>query len=1132
MSTKEEAPVLKLILGRAGTGKSTLVLERIREGMKTRPQILIVPENMSHESERALAMVCGPQGCLRAEALTFTLLSNRVLQAAGCLQEEELDGGGRLLLMYQAVKETAAGLQVYGRPSRRPAFLESLLETSDELKTCRLTPEQLVDAGEVLGGADGSRLRDLGLICGTYDSLTRETALDPVDRLTRTAEKLKELPWARGMDIWLDGFLWFTPQQVEVVRQLLVQANSVTAALTCDTLDGQVREDDVFAPMRMTGRILRETAALEQLPVETEHLENTGSGRNGALQYLERNLFDRTREQPVSSAGAVELWQAEGLYSEVERAAARILHLVREDGYRFRDIGVVARNYGAYRTLIETIFPRYGVPVFSSAMTDILEKPVMALVTSALDAAAGGYRYEDMFRYLKTGLTDIPQEDIDLLENYVIKWNIRGSRWTQKKPWNWNPEGFDPQLTDENRELLQHLDRVRRRAVAPLERLVKGTVHTGRGQAEALFAFLEDIGLPDRLADRVRALRARRELVLAEEYRQLWDILCSGLEQCAGLLEETPMELDEFARLFRMVLSQYTVGTIPVSLDRVTAGETGRQVGHRVKVLLLLGADDATIPMTSKAPGLLTDEDRTCLASMGHPMGRSSRDLLYMEMTTVYLVCAQPSDRLIVSWPSHGPGGEDRRPCFLVDRLRNLFPDLLIEAEEQHRSDSRLEAPLPALSLAGRSPEVRQALAGIPGWEQEIQRLEAAGGWERGRLSREAVDELYGTQVPMSASRMDKFKSCHFSYFMNYGLKAQPRKPAGFQAPEYGTFVHYVLEHVLQHPDYLAVREDLKDEAKKEEAMKTVRRLTGEVMDTYAREELGGLEGQTERFLYLFRRLLRPVQSVVENTVEELSVSDFQPVDFELGFAKDGKMPPVELEVDGLTISITGFVDRVDGWVKDGRLYLRVADYKTGRKSFDFTDVFNGLGLQMLLYLFTLEERGEKLYGLPVDGAGVLYVPAREITTRGTRLMAEEDRLAKVNKELTRSGLVLDDPDVLEAMEHAGPKGLRFLPLKVKKDGTITGSALASAENLGRLGKHIQKILNDIGKELAEGSIASDPFWKGEQKNACMFCDYAAACQFEERRGTDCRRWLRHMEAPDFWDSIAKEVEGSAPGKA
>ena len=303
------------------------------------------------------------------------------------------------------------------------------------------------------------------------------------------------------------------------------------------------------------------------------------------------------------------------------------------------------------------------------------------------------------------------------------------------------------------------------------------------------------------------------------------------------------------------------------------------------------------------------------------------------------------------------------------------------------------------------------------------------------------------------------------------------------------------------------------------------RALTRQAVERYVTEELGGLEGQTPRFRYLFQRLRRTVDQVVDQVLDELAASDFQPISFELGFGEKGDLPPVEVSDGGVQVRISGFVDRVDGWVHNGRLYLRVVDYKTGRKSFDLTEIWNGMGLQMLLYLFTLQEKGEALYHLPVEPAGVLYLPAREALVEGSRRMSEEERQKAVDKQLRRHGLVLDDPAVLAAMERPGEGGVRFLPVRITRTGAITGESLVSAQRLGRLKRHTEKVLREVCQELAAGKITADPFWRGEQKNGCLYCDYAAACHFEEGRGGDCRRWLPRMDARRFWEQVEQTGE-------
>ena len=479
-------------------------------------------------------------------------------------------------------------------------------------------------------------------------------------------------------------------------------------------------------------------------------------------------------------------------------------------------------------------------------------------------------------------------------------------------------------------------------------------------------------------------------------------------------------------------------------------------------------------------------------------------------MTIVYETLSLPTERLIVSCPLAGADGGEKRPAFLVKKLRELFPDLTFKEERTAGGDFRFTAPRSALERAGEKLSVALALKELPEYAPLVERMEKAACQERGSLTRPVVETLYGSRAPMSASRLDKYRACHFAYFMQYGLTAKPRKKAEFAAADYGTFVHYVLEHIL--------KERKKGSVPTREQVKAV-------VARYV-EELGGLEGESARFRYLFARLEKSVFAVVKNVCEELDRSDFTPAWFELGFGgKEGTLPPVEFTADGFTVSVTGFVDRVDTWEKDGKVYFRVVDYKTGKKEFDFTDVWNGMSLQMLLYLFTLKEKGEELFGgkIPVP-AGVLYLPARDEAVPGYRGMSEAERQKKVDKQLERHGLVLCEPEVLEAMEH-GEEGYRFLPLKLNSAGEVTSRFLVTAEQLGRLERHTRQALEDVARELAAGKITADPFWRGERKNACLWCDYAAACQFREGMGGDKRRWLSTVSAEDFWEQLSNGKE-------
>lgn len=1095
--------MLNLLYARAGQDIRGELLGRMGNS-PARRRLLIVPEQYSHESERAMCAVLGNGSCMKCEVLSFTRLAGRLTDAAGGGAAPMLDAGGRMLLMYAALRRVSDALSTYRAPSRKPAFLTGLLATVDECRSYRVEPEALISAGEELGGRQGDKLRDLGLIYAAYQALESEGAADPRGRLDRLARQLEDTRWGAGMAFYVYGFTDFTPQEERVLSALMAQGE-LTVAFVCDAGDDPA---GIFQPALRAARRLARLAKDNGVFLIEETLERP-LPRHPSLAFLEQYLFGPMPSAPWAGECALTRVAAATPRQEVEWCAAEILRLLREENYRCRDIAVCARKLDGYGELIESTFARYGVPVFLSAMEDVLEKPVLALVTSALAAAAEDYPYEELFRYLKTGLTGITDEERDLLENYALTWDLKGSAWTRKKPWDMHPEGYGREFSEKDTAFVARMDGLRRRVIAPLERLRRGTDKTGRGRALALYQLLDDIDLPTRLAQRADSLEARGDRNTAAQYRQLWDILVGGLEQCALLLENTDLELDEFSRLFSLVLSQYDVGAIPVSLDAVTVGDAPRMAHKEVKALFLLGADSGSIPDCTASPGLFTDQDRDVLAAMEVELAPRQEDKLRREMTIAYETCARPSDRLYVSFAA-GSGDSQKTPCFLWERLGALFPD----APVMDGADplARLSAPDAALELAGRDSAVADVLRRVPGLAPRVERVQNAAHWRRGRLSRLAVDELFGPVVPMSATRLDLYNSCHFSHFLRFGLDAKPRQKAAFRPSDYGTFVHAVLENTLRSAKEAGVPLSDAD---------GIRRLSQEAADHYEREVLAGLEEEPARFRYLFQRMKQAALAVAQSVAAELSVSDFAPAAFELGFGPGKELPPVEVE-QGVRLRLTGFVDRVDEWLHDGKRYLRVVDYKTGKKSFDFADVEDGRGLQMLLYLFALSREGGQVLGQgEIVPAGVLYVPARVPLVDGERGMTDEDIQKSRDGLLRRQGLVLGDRLVLSAMEHTQGGSCRFLPVSRGRGGT---DYLATPDQMELLDGYITDALKRAAGELAAGNIDADPYWHNAGKNPCRWCDYRAACHFEEGCG-DARRFRKGVKAAEFWGWLARKEE-------
>ena len=746
-----------------------------------------------------------------------------------------------------------------------------------------------------------------------------------------------------------------------------------------------------------------------------------------------------------------------------------------------------------------------------------------ALLLGALDAVSGGFEYEDVFRCLKTGLAGLSAEECDLLENYVIKWDIRGAMWTRDVPWTAHPEGYGVPWRTEHEEMLARVNAAREKVRAPLSHLYEGVRGTGdvEGKVTALYNYLTEIALPEELQRQTETLWQRGETQRAEELAQLWNVLCGVLDQFVEMLGGTELDAEEFARLMRLVLTQYSVGTIPVSLDRVSLAEMTRNDRHAVRVLFLMGANDHVLPAVGGSGGILKDEDRAALEALDVRLAPYGMAQFRLELQNLYAALAQPIDRLYISYPRFDNAGAELRPSFVVGRVQTLCPSVKVETEDADKA-YRLTTESGALDYAGEhvGGEAWHYLERRGGCAEALAAMRDASHYTRGRLSREAVHTLYGRSITLSASRMDKARSCHFAYFMQYGLRAKERTAAGFDAPQVGTFVHDVMEHTLRAASERGGLKALERPA--------LHALVRQAIGAYIEKNLPDLDGKNARFRYLFRRLCESVYRIMDSTVEELSNSDFEPLAFELGFGADGQLPAVTIREAGEELRVVGKADRVDGWLKDGKLYLRVVDYKTGAKRFDLAELRYGLGLQMLLYLFTLRDEGGKLFGgYPIEPAGVLYLPAREKLLNLPRNASEAEIERAMHKELQRSGMVLNDPAVLHAMEHSALEAPCYLPVRVKKskDGEteITGSIATSAQ-LGKLGLYVEEQLRRMVRELASGNIDADPWARSEQDSACTYCEFAPACHFENGRGGDHIEYIRATGAEQLWEHVDRTI--------
>lgn len=1081
--------MLTLLLGTDWTANRDTILSMLKNEVAQQKsgRILIVPELISHDTERRFCAVAGNTCSRFAEVLSFTRLVDRVDDYIDNVNGQCLDNGGRVVAMAAAVKQLHSKLKAYASVETRPEFLESLVDAVDEFKRCCISAEDLMLASRETSGTLAQKLQELSLILDSYNGICARGKRDPRDQMTVLLEELEASTFGQEHVFYIDGFPDFTRQHMEILKHVILTSPSVTICLTCDKPGS-----------RRMGLEKAGQTAWELLTFAKEHSVAVNCcnvpERKDDLSNVRRLLFQGSIDGEKKQDN-LQLFHAETIHQECIYVIDRIVSLVQQ-GARYRDISVVCADMDTYRSMIEMAFRRSHIPLYISGTEDILEKNLMATVLSGIEAALSGFEQEDVLHYMKSALSPIDQDLCDRVENYVLLWGITGSNW--QTTWVNHPDGLGYQATDASVVRLQKLNDARVQIIEPLARLRDGfNASTNVGQQlNALYAFLKEISIDSRLRALADEMDTQGDNRNAQILNQLWEILMSALEQLHDVLCTMTWDAETFTRLFKVLLHQYDVGTIPPVLDSVTVGPVSAMRCQQSKHVIVIGALEGNLPKYSGATGVLTDQERTVLREIGVPLTGGALEGLQAEFAEIYGVICGAEESVDMT----APAGQT---CVVYRRLAKLaggetVPDVLLGAALTDKTEA-------GVFLVRHKDNEAADLLGI---HHEYEQMNSQICHQLGSVTRENIDKLYGSVLNLSASQVDRQAQCRMMYFLRHGLGVKERKTAEVDPAEFGTYVHAVLEQT--------VREIVSLGGFRHVSVDDALAIADKYSKEYAKERFSELSSQ--RVDYLFERNTHELALIVRELWMELRESDFVPVGFEVGFGEGMDVPPIDVSGKTMQARLRGFVDRVDAWKNDGRPYFRVVDYKTGKKDFDYCDIYNGYGLQMLLYLFALEDGGDVLLGSDATPAGVQYFPARVPLVPADGKITDDEATAARNKMWKRKGLLLLSNDVLSAMDKT--ESQMRLPITRKSDGSISGD-VANKRQFALLKTYIFCLVSQMVDEIASGEISPNPYSRGTNHDACRYCPYEMICHKQDV--TD-RRNYKAVSAEKFWADLEREV--------
>lgn len=1113
---------LRFYFGPSGSGKSHRIYEEIMQRAAQEPGrnfLIIVPDQFTMQTQKDLVMHSDRGGILNIDVLSFGRLSHRILEEVGTKEMPVLDDTGKSLVLQKIAADLKEQLPAMGSLLHKQGYIHEVKSAISEFMQYGISTQDMdkLIASAEKRGALAMKLRDLKTLYRGFQDYIRDhfiTTEETLDVLRRSLVKSKILP---DSVVVFDGFTGFTPIQNRLIQELMRVCEETIVTVTIG------EEED---PYQMDGEqklfhLSKKTVAdLVKLAAETEVTRGEDVFVKGgpnrfteapALCYLEQNLFRYQYEPYTEKQCEIRMFEALSPREEVHQTALYIRKLIREEGLTYRDIAVVIGDLEGYASYVETEFGQLEIPCFIDRTRGIILNPMIEYIKSALQLYIKDFSYDTVFHFLRSGMVDISREEIDELENYVIRTGARGYRtysrlFTRKT--EEMQQGSGQEDTERAEETMERLNRIRQQFADTVEILHMAPRAKAGEYVDHLYDFLEQNQVQQKLLNYQQQFEQEGDLAKAREYAQIYRLVMDLLDQIYELLGEEEISLQEFADILEAGFGEITVGTIPQNVDRIVVGDMERTRLKQVKVLFFLGVNDGNIPKNVSKGGIISDMDREFLIESGTEMAPSPRQQMYIQRLYLYLNMTKPSERLYLSYAKVNSDGKGIRPSYLIDTVRKLFPQLAVEYPQNR---SRLE------QIEGRQEGARYLAEELREYadgtlrEEERQdfylmycayeadpegrdRLTAAAfrRYKESGLSRIVARALYGRQLENSVSRLETYAACACRHFLQYGLSLQEREEFGFEVSDMGNVYHAVLENFAgklaeSGRTWWDFDENFATQAIKE-AVEGYAATYGEtVLHSSARNE------------YAITRMSRILTRTVLTLQQHLKQGSFQPDDYELSFrfAEDLDSIHVDLSEEE-KMHLQGRIDRIDVSEDAEHVYVKVIDYKSGNKKFDLAALYYGLQLQLVVYMnAAMELESRKHPDKEIVPAALLYYHIDDPTIETPVELTQEQINEEILTKLRMNGVVNSDPAVVERLDRFLQDKSKVIPVEKKKDGSFSArSGILSREELHVVSAYVDTKIRQIGREILDGKIAANPYEKGNEE-ACTYCAYKKVCGFD-----------------------------------
>ena len=908
---------LQLIYGRAGTGKSTVILEQVKNNLHSEvKQYIIIPEQFSYSEEKKLMAELQENSIINAEVITFKRMAERVQTEVAGRTKSLLSKSGKAMIMYSILDKQKDKLQYIKNSSNN---IDLGIQTIKDFKKNVIKYQ---DIEGLIESVDKpllkAKLQDVNIIYSEYEKCIQEKFLDEEDKISKLADNLETSTMFDNSDIYIDEFSGFTKQEYQVIAKLLKKARKVRLAICLDELN-EKNKTDIFYFNKSAVEELIDIATECGVEVEKPiYLNKQYKLKNPEIKHLEQNLYAPTYAKYAGEVKNIKTILTLNPYEEIEYVAKNIIKLVRDEGYKYSDIAIIARNIDEVQSKVKAILGNNGIPVFIDNKEDLARSQFIKYILALLEILAKNWSQEAVISYIKSGFLKIDEDDIYKLENYVIKWGIQGSKW-YKEDWEYEEENFNE---------------LREKIVLPildLKAKLEGQ-KTATNISKAIYSFLDKNDIYTQIEEKIKKYEESGNILLSKNCKASLENLIEVLDEIIYIFEDQKMSFEKYREILKIGLSYKELGNIPEVIDQVILGDIERSRSHEIKIAFILGVNDGNFPSINKIEGFLNDDDRETLKSLGKEIAKGSLELTYEDQFNIYKALTTAKEKLYLMYTSTDKDGATLRQSILITKIKRIFPNLkeestILNSEPEITSkQATFQELLFELQKLKNGEQIDDIWYEVynwyktdPKWSNILEKamIELKYLKTPEKISKENIEKLYGKTLKTSISKLETYRRCPFQYHLKYGLKLQEKEEFKVRAIDTGSFMHEVIEEFFRRA------EDVKKITEEE-----ISKLVDEIILDKLSLRKNYLFTSNKKFIALTNRLKRIINKSLGYIVYQIQNSDFTVLANEVEFSKTIN-----------NVEITGKIDRVD--ISNDGDFLRVIDYKSSSKNINLNDVFS-----------------------------------------------------------------------------------------------------------------------------------------------------------------------------------------------